>query len=92
MWRTPPAQQPPNCWRRQVAGRVRSEELAVHDRIVSIDTLGSSAAAAKVQVALPASGGGSTLFTDFLVLLRLEEEVSAAVNSALKRRRRPALN
>eukprot|EP01047_Picozoa_sp_COSAG01_P010252 COSAG01_NODE_431_length_17124_cov_26.577386_15_plen_117_part_00 len=59
---------------------MRSEELAVHDRIVSIDTLGSSAAAAKVQVALPASGGGSTLFTDFLVLLRMEE-VSAAVSS-----------
>eukprot|EP00931_Biecheleriopsis_adriatica_P122561 TRINITY_DN97565_c0_g1_i1.p1 TRINITY_DN97565_c0_g1~~TRINITY_DN97565_c0_g1_i1.p1 ORF type:complete len:298 (+),score=79.61 TRINITY_DN97565_c0_g1_i1:30-896(+) len=61
-----------------VATRGNSEHLAEFDRIEKIDFVSERCAAAKVQIALPASPASPTptftdvLYTDFLVLLRLD--------------------
>ena len=55
-----------------VEARSPSPELACHDQIVSIDTCLSRCAVAKVQVALPSPAGEAVLYTDFLVLLKLD--------------------
>jgi hypothetical protein len=55
-----------------VQARSPSPELACHDQIISIDTCLSRCAVAKVQVALSSPAGEDVLYTDFLVLLKLD--------------------